>query len=543
MSKLASLNQRFRRVTLLILGANSLIFAGHLLSFKMISDGGARHNAAFNMASTLNEIDLNLHEISLSLSNLNFSPELDVKIEEIKKIEDDTTSAFERATRASYDQSVTHLLETATKLFVTKIKPKTFKFLRLTDLQRHDAEENFFREYSILTSELEDLLVKSRTKASSDAQLFGTQQSNFIMLAAVLLAALIVGSTFTLVLLVKAFSSGAWSILEALFEQLSNSTETVAKAAHSIDSISKEVTESSVQNASAIEGTAIRMEEMEGMIGRATNNATDSLRLSREAQVQVETSKDVIAQMNSAMFQIQSANSKLNNILNIIRDIKNKTNIINDIVFETRLLSFNASIEAARAGTHGKGFAVVAEEVGKLANVSGKAADEIHTLLESSTAEVNQIISSIQDRVTSAKSVSERCESSFHLLAVAMNQIANAMDGITTSTSQQEKGIRQTNRVISEIAVVTQRNSNSAEDLSSQVSALSSQIGSLSRLIFKLRNFLYGSNSRSTMPMTKAINQWRRAKIVTPESSDRLSDVHQGEEKKEGNDSDWKRSA
>ena len=51
-------------------------------------------------------------------------------------------------------------------------------------------------------------------------------------------------------------------------------------------------------------------------------------------------------------------------------------------MFKTQLLSFNASIEAARAGQHGRGFAVVAEEVGHLAQTSGKAAEEIRNLLE-----------------------------------------------------------------------------------------------------------------------------------------------------------------
>jgi methyl-accepting chemotaxis protein len=35
--------------------------------------------------------------------------------------------------------------------------------------------------------------------------------------------------------------------------------------------------------------------------------------------------------------------------------------MINNIVFKTKLLLFNASIEAARAFEHGKGFAVVSE--------------------------------------------------------------------------------------------------------------------------------------------------------------------------------------
>ena len=54
---------------------------------------------------------------------------------------------------------------------------------------------------------------------------------------------------------------------------------------------------------------------------------------------------------------------------------------INAIAEQTTLLSLNASIEAARAGSQGKGFAVVAEEIRKLADQSQTAGNEIYGIL------------------------------------------------------------------------------------------------------------------------------------------------------------------
>src|SRR6056297_538175 len=78
-----------------------------------------------------------------------------------------------------------------------------------------------------------------------------------------------------------------------------------------------------------------------------------------------------LARFAQGMRKLEDSISSLEDIKGIVEQIKKKTAVINDIVFETQLTSFNASIEAARAGQHGKGFAVVAEEVGKLARLSG----------------------------------------------------------------------------------------------------------------------------------------------------------------------------
>ncbi len=57
---------------------------------------------------------------------------------------------------------------------------------------------------------------------------------------------------------------------------------------------------------------------------------------------------------------------------------------------QAKLLSFNASIEASRAGNAGKGFAVVAEEIAKLAAQSAETAKEIRKAVADGQAQLTK---------------------------------------------------------------------------------------------------------------------------------------------------------
>ena len=82
---------------------------------------------------------------------------------------------------------------------------------------------------------------------------------------------------------------------------------------------------------------------------------------------------------------------------NAVASISEKVEGITSIATQTNLLSLNASIEAARAGEAGRGFAVVAEEIGKLADDSGRMADEIRVEMEKLLTQSKAAVSAAED--------------------------------------------------------------------------------------------------------------------------------------------------
>lgn len=73
------------------------------------------------------------------------------------------------------------------------------------------------------------------------------------------------------------------------------------------------------------------------------------------------------------------------------REINNLVDSIKNISGQTYLLSFNASIEAARAGVAGKGFRIIANEVKKLSDDTDKTSETIKTKVEALTVSISNL--------------------------------------------------------------------------------------------------------------------------------------------------------
>ena len=208
--------------------------------------------------------------------------------------------------------------------------------------------------------------------------------------------------------------------------QVTEHAVSFASASHEIASTSGELARNAEMEQSASERTATAMTELSASIREVAHNVKASESVTRQAVAATQSGHKAGAAALVAMARVETSTSQVVNAVHVIQEIARQTN----------LLSLNAAIEAAKAGSQGKGFAVVAEEVRKLAERSAQSAKEIALLIETSNQAVGEGRETVQLAVTVLTQIQEHIGqvTSMSLeIAAAADQQARA----TTEVAQQ----------------------------------------------------------------------------------------------------------
>ncbi len=116
----------------------------------------------------------------------------------------------------------------------------------------------------------------------------------------------------------------------------------------------------------AVQGMAANVDAVADAAGRTAHAATSSASL-------MERSLSAIARMETA---VQEAARQSRELHELSHQVDGMLQTVTDIAGQTNMLALNASIEAARAGSHGRGFSIVADEIGRLADSAAAAVRE-----------------------------------------------------------------------------------------------------------------------------------------------------------------------
>ena len=318
-------------------------------------------------------------------------------------------------------------------------------------------------------------------------------------------------------------------------ENLKDQSASTKESAKNVAQSSHQLSQTSKNHASSLQQASNTMTEISSMAFQTSQRVTESMNLTRNVESKVREGSQSVSDMiksiqniKSVMNQVKDGTESIHDVTDvqlqkvceIIDKISLKTSIINDIVLKTQLLSFNASIEAARAGHHGNSFSVVAEEVGNLAQMSSNTTKEISSLLQDSRDELQKVLKLTNDRVretnnrvddgqkvmVSGEEVSEKVQLIIEEVAEDINRITTEVQGISDATNAQKVRVDQISDNVTNLSENTEVNSRSSMNLNELARDLTSESESLHNIATTLDHLVSGDHQK----------QYRQDPVHTP---------------------------
>ena len=155
--------------------------------------------------------------------------------------------------------------------------------------------------------------------------------------------------------------------------------------------------------------------------------------------------------------------------------ISTVVNLISEFASQTKMLAFNASIEATRAGEQGRGFAIVADEVRTLAQQSAEASREIEKLIAAIQGETNEVIAAMEEGTEQVVMGTKLVDETRHTLSkitVASAEVSQLVEQIAQAALEQSGVSETVTQTMTNVAQISDKTSQEATIVSSSFEEL-----------------------------------------------------------------------
>lgn len=253
-------------------------------------------------------------------------------------------------------------------------------------------------------------------------------------------------------------------------------SESNYRGANNITTTMKELSTSTIGLTKNVQDIHDQMQEIGICISDITENVENLYRSSEcILQASDEANGNMSAIYNNSKKSLNAVNditTQINETNDSITEINKAVALIISLSDQTKLLSLNASIEAARAGDMGKGFAVVAEEIRNLSDQSADGAEMIKGLAEviikksqksvQLADEVHTLMMTEQDSVT-------KTQMKFEELSKDINQSVNEIKSIAEKTENLTNYKVRVIDNVQNLSAISQENAASNEEVNNNI--------------------------------------------------------------------------
>lgn len=216
----------------------------------------------------------------------------------------------------------------------------------------------------------------------------------------------------------------------------------------------------------------------------------------------VASCKEGIAKLEGYETDMNAMSVELNNIDEIltafnaeIKRIEEVGDFIIGISEQLKLLAFNASIEAARAGQAGRGFAVVADEMNDMSAKTKDGMDTINKIVReiiNSSKQVNDSIRTCEDTYNKSKDTFERVNSSFRSINEQSVEIHNMMQDVSGKFEVMADNSVETKRKATKLFDTSQAISESTHEIAAVSEEVAAESNKIAMHTEKLGGMLMG---------------------------------------------------
>jgi len=267
--------------------------------------------------------------------------------------------------------------------------------------------------------------------------------------------------------------------LKSNFSLFSQNASKVSNAVYDLSSSAKEITTTANEQSTSVAEIVSTMENNNGLSGQIAIKTTEVAELAAQTESLSQHGANLHGANEHMMADIRKQNSKvvdeIRNLTDVLFRINESVQFIDTIADRTKIIAFNAALEASSAGDAGQRFSVVASEIRRFAvNVVESVSEikerisELQDASESLISEADigsNVIDSGYNRMIEQKEVFENIVDVSQNVAVRSQQISNLSKQQELASGQVFTALKEISAGVNQFVVATGSTSAAADNL------------------------------------------------------------------------------
>lgn len=281
---------------------------------------------------------------------------------------------------------------------------------------------------------------------------------------------------FLIVILLLGYVGYFIEIRRRIIQQIKQTVGQVNTLVEENDGDIRQLSEEAYRQSQEISHTLNSVEQMTRSIQAVAENA-------KEAAAVADTSSKTAAQGGQAMEQtvesffslrdtLTETNQKIEHLTESSTQISQIIALIEHIAKQTKMLSLNASIEAAKAGKEGIGFKAIAQEINRLSVQTGEATQQVTQMVNDIQKDTQAVVKAIElgnSKILSGNYLVENTKQSLEEIINISHKIDELVKSISDATVSQAHTSQSVTELIKQIAVLSERTSNSSRQVANSL--------------------------------------------------------------------------